>query len=747
MKQNRKGIALMLALALVLTLIPASAFATTDNKVASVPTVEAEEVMPITTMTFTASDADGIPAGEVQQIKLSLDNAVWAMEDPTKDDIVQAGALANATAAGIGVETNASGAALTVAGISVGDDYAEISIQSSVAIAKDEYIKLTLGLEAGEEAGEVKVNVEGLDSRISSGSYTVAVVAGGETVATVNGDPKKTGRSTAFEAAAIEVREASVNSVAGAQSIKLTLPKGVSWNQDMEDNEATYISGNMVGTGLNAVIGGTDDRDLTITFNAAGDAARREVLVITPCINVGKDAAKGDVAVAIRNVDGDINKESGLVVAVYGDEDVTVTTVDEEDLPTIYAGYEFDEDGDEYTVEVTLEEVLPNSLIDGKFVDFTFPEWVQLVSGAAIEVEGPGAVDDVVGTAEDDNSSWEWSVPANAANTTQKYTFTFPVTVEAGHSGDLELTVDGSRAGVIETSLVVAKIEQPITAEVKLADLRTGIQNQAGGEIVIKETAAGVVREGEDIVLTIDNLGFGGGMQFDEATIELVAGDMELGKAEVRGGNVVIEVDRTSIKTPAEIKISGVEITLDRTLPEGKYGVDIWGEAVIDNGFYNDGDFDGSAVSADYVNIITPADGNVYGEAKFVIGQNSYTVLVNGELQTRDMDVAPYVDQNDRTMVPMRYVANALGVSDNNIVWNQAAQTATFFKGDRVCVLKAGDANMTVNGAVVPMDTVAVVVNDRIYVPMRYVANALGADVAWDQETLTVTLNASTGLA
>ena len=111
------------------------------------------------------------------------------------------------------------------------------------------------------------------------------------------------------------------------------------------------------------------------------------------------------------------------------------------------------------------------------------------------------------------------------------------------------------------------------------------------------------------------------------------------------------------------------------------------------------------------------------------------------------MDVAPYVDQNDRTMVPMRYVANALGVSDNNIVWNQAAQTATFFKGDRVCVLKAGDANMTVNGAVVPMDTVAVVVNDRIYVPMRYVANALGADVAWDQETLTVTLNASTGLA
>ena len=38
------------------------------------------------------------------------------------------------------------------------------------------------------------------------------------------------------------------------------------------------------------------------------------------------------------------------------------------------------------------------------------------------------------------------------------------------------------------------------------------------------------------------------------------------------------------------------------------------------------------------------------------------------------MDVAPYIDSNNRMLVPIRYAANAMGVSDDNIQWNSYTQ-------------------------------------------------------------------------
>ena len=45
----------------------------------------------------------------------------------------------------------------------------------------------------------------------------------------------------------------------------------------------------------------------------------------------------------------------------------------------------------------------------------------------------------------------------------------------------------------------------------------------------------------------------------------------------------------------------------------------------------------------------------------------------------------------------------------------------------------------TSNGNIT-MDTAAVSSNGRIFVPIRYIANALGAEVGWDYDTKTITL-------
>ena len=118
--------------------------------------------------------------------------------------------------------------------------------------------------------------------------------------------------------------------------------------------------------------------------------------------------------------------------------------------------------------------------------------------------------------------------------------------------------------------------------------------------------------------------------------------------------------------------------------------------------------------------------------ASFVIGQQSYTQ--NG--QTIAMDAAPFIDEHSRTMVPIRYIGNALGVTDDKITYNKDTKTASI--GD--AEITTGSDVITVNGKETKMDTAAVNKDGRIYVPARFITEALGGHVAWDGTTRTVTV-------
>ena len=119
-------------------------------------------------------------------------------------------------------------------------------------------------------------------------------------------------------------------------------------------------------------------------------------------------------------------------------------------------------------------------------------------------------------------------------------------------------------------------------------------------------------------------------------------------------------------------------------------------------------------------------------ELKMTVGKTDYTL--NGEQKT--MDVAPVII-NDRTMLPVRYVAEALGAE---IAWDGATSTATLTTADTVIVITVGAATATVNGESVTLDSPAVIVSDRSFMPVRFVAETLGATVAWDGATSTATI-------
>jgi len=118
----------------------------------------------------------------------------------------------------------------------------------------------------------------------------------------------------------------------------------------------------------------------------------------------------------------------------------------------------------------------------------------------------------------------------------------------------------------------------------------------------------------------------------------------------------------------------------------------------------------------------------------FKIGVPCY--VVNGQTPGVKMDVAPFI-QNDRTFVPVRFLGNALGVNDSNIIWNNGTQTATL-KGNATLEMTIGQAQVVSNGVAKSIDVAPMLQSDRTFLPARYVAEGLGFQVGWDEATQTV---------
>ena len=109
------------------------------------------------------------------------------------------------------------------------------------------------------------------------------------------------------------------------------------------------------------------------------------------------------------------------------------------------------------------------------------------------------------------------------------------------------------------------------------------------------------------------------------------------------------------------------------------------------------------------------------------------TQIAANSVRVNFPDGQPYVDANGRSMTPVRFIAEKLGAK---VLWDPASKSVKIDKGDIHIVMPIGKKTFSVtNGSsekVVEMDTEAIIKDDgRTYVPIRYVAEALGAYVDW----------------
>ena len=145
-----------------------------------------------------------------------------------------------------------------------------------------------------------------------------------------------------------------------------------------------------------------------------------------------------------------------------------------------------------------------------------------------------------------------------------------------------------------------------------------------------------------------------------------------------------------------------------------------------------------AAGTADVRLVVEAANGELYGTTfTYTFGEKdayagSYVVMtigsaeyvVNNKLVTGD--AAPYVNSDSRTMVPFRVLGETFGAT---VDWDQDNKTVTYTYGDTALTMTIGSTTYTVNGEDKTMDTAPVLNGDRTYVPVRFVAEALGYEV------------------
>lgn len=117
-------------------------------------------------------------------------------------------------------------------------------------------------------------------------------------------------------------------------------------------------------------------------------------------------------------------------------------------------------------------------------------------------------------------------------------------------------------------------------------------------------------------------------------------------------------------------------------------------------------------------------------------GEASKIYVDSRQIQFDDISGVPFVAESGRTMVPLRKAMESIGVT---VTWNSEYQNIVLSKGKKTLTLTLNSNLMTAGeGYQILSDAVPVVINDRVYLPIRVVAEYFNAQVLWNSQLNSV---------
>ena len=721
----RQKLAVVLASAMVVTAVPVVTMAASTNSLVK-ETVKVPEntVTTANSLKINFKDNNG-SANEVFYLKLT--NAKW-----DADSVAQFAPK---------YAKDASGNAVSSYEIQ-NDSTVKVTVDKTVA--KD--ASLTFPILAEVETGDAAVEVVSMggSTTVSKGSFVFATTSEATVDVTV-GTTIPTFYTTG-EIADIVITESMTDAfknLDGKNKIEI----------ELDNSDYKFVDGTGEVTFEYGFSGKGNDA-AKVALKADGD-----VLEVTLPADLKADGM-GQIRISgLQVTTKEKAPETGdFTVSVYGDKTATQTgvkvaeitsygskvTIDKDDKVEIKAGQTKD-------VKFTLAETEKTSFVNGREVEFVLDKGyimdqvetndkydeaktIEAVKKAVTLTNTVAKKDlTITDVVIKDEKVVGFTAVMAATDSKDKIDVKMPIIAGLQESGDVTVAISG-RAMAEEVKAVITTINDVFAVNSEAAVLKVGLQGQTAGKITVKEADKAMLATNKKIEITVPVES--GITVTDAPEVKVTEGDIQIGdvtyKKSQDGKSVIVTVPvKRASKTASTIEIANFGFTVDRTVAEGKYDVTLGGDALTTTG--QTLELDG------FLTVGTPntedlgSNGLAKGTSTFVIGENKYTV--NGV--EKEMDARSYVQDPGFTMVPMRYVAEAFGVTGNNVLFSNGV--TTIFAGNRTIQLTNNSDVAVVNGVQVKMATKVVIKEGRTYAPIGEVAQLLGVSKAWDNTTKTAT--------
>ncbi len=794
----KKFISMVMAAAMVVSLVPATAFAANT---ATFKVVNDKE--------FTEAEADAykkngtatITDPQIQLKVKDVDNSYSKIDtwDVTLD--FNGAELKDGLAAGYDVSLSSQSTDLANVKVTVKD----------AAEAGDDTVKLVVtelandGLKDDDVIGISMTKLKLYLTKVSKGAKATVEVSGdfGDsdalTFASVLDDGLKVTLKKVADVAEDETtnleRELQIETTVGKfkehQVLELKLNSGFEWTAIKKDDtiangalKVTDVDDNVLTTEVTNTGAGTDTitiakGDLTI------DAADSKVGAVAKITVKAKTAKVGSTTVGFN-----ATADAVEAAKVVGDT-VTMSVDEDEDVPVIYSGVNVDnygitDDSDHKALEVTLEESVKEALNSKKSFTLTLPKGVYVTDvdvtkaddvmqsdkTAFTSQEIEAAFKDAYKKGEQDNFEFARRV---FGDSTKAFEMSFEMTLiaEPTFEGDVTLTLGGD-AFDKEQTVTIAKFVKPYTVEASQNNLIIDYRNtKVPTNVVVKEAEAGLwAKDKMDFIFNIEK----DKMEFEDDVTFTVDDKSDMEVKAVKSKDMSFKVTDESDDAAAAVTISDISLYMSRDIAAGAYGLELYTTATQKmlteeklfttdtvkehtDGYYVadyiDMDYDGASssynannwedktytVKEGFVNIVTAGKDKDNTFTTKVVVPVGEKYLIAGEEQVA-LDVPAYISADGYTMLPVRAVATALGINNSSVIWNQATKTVTIMYGQRIITMVAGQKVITVNGNTIPASATVQIKDGRTFLPLRDLATALNvADITWDAATKTATLN------
>ncbi len=782
----KKFLSMVMAAAMVVSLVPATAFAASGDFKATAKVVDAKNYTqneiekangkitgPEVQLTFTTADTTA--SGSALKFTFTLDNA--KITDTNTDG------KADNVGAALRLDGEAS---VYPEVVYVDEDEFEVTISAddSQKISRGDI--LAIKVSNGDDAGIV------MDKTSKGKTATVSVDSDDATV--TNGDDLVIAsvEAAGIKASVKDTVDIATEEVATIKDIKVEPAVGDTFAAAFANDAKSYEFKLKLNSGFeftnsasnpiefkeSAIKPSVEYDDDEIIIKVGGGIKASDIMTIQG-LDVEATSAKAGSTATIKVYATGCDTVS-VEVAKVVDYTVVMSVDEDEDVPVIYSGVGVDnkgitDDSDHETLEVTIEESFAGAWNNSKDFTLSVPEGVYIVDVV------DETFDNDANEGGFDTHAWfeaaydegdyvdltfkrrGWAETNPDDHDPAELTFKLVVVADPNFEGDVTLKLTGD--AVDEQEVTVAKFVKPYVVEAQQNDMQIDYRNtEIPTSVVVKEAEAGLWDKGTEFVLSLDKIDFD-----DEGKITvdnksgLEVKDDEVKTTKVDGDDAVyFVVDSRSDDEAATVTISGLQLYMDRSLPAGAYDLEMvspemnkpYEETVVLNGTKDkvDGkdnrtiadindDFVSYTAKAGFVNIVTAGREDTDSFTTKVVVPVGEKYVISGETK-QEIPVPAYINADGYTMLPLRAVSVALGINSNNVLWDQATRTATVMYGSKIISMTYGQKVVYVNAAPIPASTSVEIKENRMFLGLRDLGNALGVtDITWDAATKTATLN------